>query len=89
MIEIKRIFAFFIGVFMKVQKIKLSSYEVTWLVLDDNYLPIKPITEFIRYVNNVDKSPCTVKGYAYCMKLFWDYLAEKQLIWKTINLEGN
>ena len=33
---------------MKVQKIKLSSYDVTWIVLDDHHLPIKPITEFIR-----------------------------------------
>lgn len=71
---------------MKVQKIKLSSYDVTWIVLDDNHLPIKPITEFVRYLNNVDKSPCTVKSYAYCLKLFWDYLADKQLNWKTINL---
>ncbi|HRD70526.1 MAG TPA: hypothetical protein PK657_10310 [Legionella sp.] len=46
---------------MKVQKIKLSSYDVTWIVLDDNHLPIKPITEFVRYLNNVDKSPCTEK----------------------------
>ncbi|WP_058532969.1 site-specific integrase [Legionella saoudiensis] len=71
---------------MKVQKIKLSSYDVTWIVLDDNHLPIKPITEFVRYLNNVDKSPCTVKSYAYCLKLFWDYLADKELNWKIINL---
>ncbi|CAM3088523.1 hypothetical protein LEAN103870_16135 [Legionella anisa] len=31
---------------MEVQKINLSSFDVTWIVLDDNYLPIKPITEF-------------------------------------------
>jgi NADH dehydrogenase len=30
---------------MKVQKIKLSSYDVTWIILDDNHLPIKPILE--------------------------------------------
>jgi integrase/recombinase XerD len=71
---------------MKVQKIKLSSCDVTWIVLDDNHFPIKPITEFVRYLNNVDKSPCTVKSYTYCLKLFWDYLADKQLNWKTINL---
>lgn len=35
---------------MKVQKIKLSPYEYSWLVLDDNYLPIKPITDFIRLI---------------------------------------
>jgi len=28
---------------MKVQKIKLSSYDYSWLVLDNNHLPVKPI----------------------------------------------
>jgi len=69
---------------MTAQKIKLSFCDVTWLVLDDNHLPIKPITEFVRYLNNVDKSPCTVKSYTYCLKLFWDYLADKQLNWGSL-----
>lgn len=47
---------------MKVQKIKLSPYDVSWLVLDNNHLPI---TEFIRYLNNIDKSPFTVRSYAH------------------------
>lgn len=71
---------------MKVQKIKLNSYDYSWLVLDKNHLPIKPITEFIRYLNNIDKSPYTIKSYAYCMKLFWEYLTFNQLNWNTINL---
>lgn len=50
---------------MKVQKIKLSSCDVTWIVLDDNHLSIKPITKFFCYLNNLDRSPCTVKSYTY------------------------
>ncbi|AMP89856.1 tyrosine-type recombinase/integrase [Legionella pneumophila] len=73
---------------MKVQKIKLSSYDFSWLVLDNNYLPIKPITEFIRYLNNVDKSPFTVKSYAHHLKLFWEFLDSKQLDWAKINLSN-
>lgn len=71
---------------MKVQKIKLNAFDVSWLVLDNNHLPIKPITEFIRYLNNIDKSPYTVKSYAYCLKLFWEYLTLNQLNWYAINL---
>jgi integrase/recombinase XerD len=40
---------------MKVQKIKLNQFDYSWLVLDNNHLPIQPITEFIRYLNNIDK----------------------------------
>lgn len=71
---------------MKVQRIKLSAHEYSWLVLDNTYLPIKPITEFIRYLNNVDKSPCTIRSYAYHLKLFWEFIDEKQINWIEINL---
>ena len=71
---------------MKVQKIKLSPYEYSWLVLDNKHLPIKPITEFIRYLNNVDKSPFTVRSYAYHLKLYWEFLDSKQIDWVKVNL---
>ena len=71
---------------MKVQKIKLSPYEYSWLVLDNKHLPIKPITEFIRYLNNVDKSPFTVRSYAYHLKLYWEFLDYKQIDWVKVNL---
>lgn len=73
---------------MKVQKIRLSPYDVSWLVLDDNHLPIKPIMEFIRYLNNIDKSPFTVRSYAHHLKLFWEYLEIKQISWTVINLSS-
>lgn len=31
---------------MKVQKIKLNQFDYSWLVLDNNHLPIKPITDY-------------------------------------------
>ena len=56
------------------------------MVLDDNHLRIKPITEFIRYLNNIDKSPFTVRSYAHHLKLFREYLDTKQILWTAINL---
>lgn len=44
---------------MKVQKVTISPYDESWIVLDNNYEPVTPITEFIKYLRNVDKSPCT------------------------------
>jgi len=35
---------------MKVQKVFINPYEECWLVLDDEYKAIKPITEFIKYL---------------------------------------
>lgn len=79
-------FIVIVGAIMKVQKIKLSPYAYSWLVLDDKHLPIKPITEFIRYLNNINKSPFTVRSYAYHLKIYWEFLDSKQLDWMKINL---
>lgn len=65
-----------------------TNYQYTWLVLDNNHLPVKPITEFIRYLNNVDKSPFTVRSYAYHLKLYWEFLELKQFDWVKINLSN-
>lgn len=71
---------------MKVQKVYVSQYEYCWIVLDNNYEPIKPIVEFIKFLRNVDKSPCTLKNYAHSLKLYWDFLLSKDINWKEINV---
>jgi integrase/recombinase XerD len=72
---------------MKIQRVNLGQDLYTWLVLDDNYLPIKPITSFIEYLNNTEKSPNTVRSYTNHLKLFWDFLSiNNNKDWKTLKL---
>jgi site-specific recombinase XerD len=71
---------------MKVQKVFINPYEECWLVLDDEYQAIKPITEFIKYLRNVDKSPYTIKSYAHSLKLYWEFLAYNEIDWIQINI---
>lgn len=59
---------------MKVQRIK--------------FLPIEPITNFIRYLNNIDKSSHTIRAYANHLKLFWEYLSLAGYEWKTITIDS-
>lgn len=73
---------------MKVQRAKVGSNQYTWLVLGDNYLPIEPIHQFIIYLENIDRSPYTIRSYAYHLKLFWQYLDKISLSWKTIKLDA-
>lgn len=41
---------------MKVQKLSLGAHCYTWLVVGDDYLPIKPIADFLRYLTNLESS---------------------------------
>jgi site-specific recombinase XerD len=73
---------------MKVQRILLAPNNYTWIVLDDKFKPIEPITSFIKYLNNTDKSTHTVRAYANHLKLFWEYLNANSYDWRSIKLDS-
>ncbi|GAA6619758.1 tyrosine-type recombinase/integrase [Scytonema sp. NUACC26] len=72
---------------MKVQKIRLpNSDRVTWTVLGDDYLPIRPVEQFISYLESIERSPNTIRAYAYHLKLFWEFLRDNCLEWTQIQI---
>ena len=73
---------------MKVQKaVDEQTQKASWLVIGDDFMPIAPIQDYLAYLGNVGRSPNTVRTYAYHLKLYWEYLAEKRISWTEINLE--
>lgn len=73
---------------MKVQKgIVPESNRQCWIVLDDDYLPVEPIQKYLNYLDNLERSPNTISAYAHDLKLYWEFLQDKQFDWKTINME--
>ncbi|MBW4571703.1 MAG: site-specific integrase [Tolypothrix carrinoi HA7290-LM1] len=73
---------------MKVQKIRTPySDRVSWLVLDEDYLPIEPIQRYLRYLESIERSPNTIRAYAGHLKLFWEFLASSGFDWKDISLD--
>jgi integrase/recombinase XerD len=64
---------------MKVQKGQLNNGKTIWLVLDDNYLPVEPISKYLRYLDSLERSPNTISGYARNLKLYFEYLKENSL----------
>ncbi len=74
---------------MKTQRVRIpDSDRVTWLVLDDNYLPVQPIQSYLRYLENIERSPNTVHAYAGHLKLYWEFLQDFHLNWAEVTLEN-
>ena len=72
---------------MKTQRaIVPETNRETWMVLDDDYLPVKPVEDFLAYCDNIERSPNTVKMYAHHLKLYWEYLQDAQLDWSSANV---
>src|SRR5260370_12335240 len=72
---------------MKVQRFRFTdSHRSSWMVLDDEYLPVRPILVFLKFLEDVGRSPYTVRATAYNLKLFWEFLLDEQLDWKNIDV---
>ena len=72
---------------VKVQRVRVpASDQVSWLVLGDDFLPIGSIQEFLVYLENIERSPNTIRSYAHHLCLYWQYVQEYHLDWTTIGL---
>lgn len=70
---------------MKLQKGWLPNISKTiWMVLDDDFLPIEPIGEYLHYLDNLERSPNTIVSYARNLKIYWEFLQENHYDWKEI-----
>lgn len=56
------------------------------LVLDSNYLPIKPVMAYLYYLENIERSPNTIKAYGRNLKLYWEFLEFKKINWQEVKL---
>jgi integrase len=72
---------------MKLQRIILSDNQPAWLVIDSEFKPVLPVTEFIRYLVNTEKSPNTIYSYANHLRLYWQFLKNHHLDWLAITIE--
>ncbi|HCQ6371262.1 TPA: tyrosine-type recombinase/integrase [Clostridioides difficile] len=71
---------------MKVQEVKLDNNQRRYLLLDNNGLPIIPVARYLKYIDNSEKSFNTQKTYAYSLKLYFEYLEEINVDYRTVNI---
>jgi integrase len=68
---------------MKVQTVELSPGRTSWMLLDDKYLPIEPIEDYIKTMEG-DASPNTVKNYIRHLAIYWNFLDQLGLDWRVV-----
>jgi integrase/recombinase XerD len=72
---------------MKVQRVRLpNTDQVRWIVLGDDFVPLQPIHSYLTFLDNLDRSPNTIRATAYHLKLFWQYLQDEHLCWTAIDV---
>lgn len=72
---------------MKVQRVRLPNMnQIRWIVLDDEFIPIQPICSYLTFLDDLDRSPNTIRATAHHLKLFWEYLRDEHLCWTEMNV---
>ena len=79
---------------MKVQRIQVArpnngdlvngDPKISWMVIGDDWLPVKPVREYLIYLETAERSPDTVRAYAYHLMLLFQFLRYKNLDWKAV-----
>lgn len=74
---------------MKVQRILIpETKRIGWMVLDNDLVPVEPICDFLSYMDNIGRSPYTIRSYAYHLKQYWDFVHDNKLDWTNIKLSN-
>ena len=72
---------------MKVQRIRSSNTNrSSWIVLGDDYLPVKPIVVFLKFMEDLGRSPNTIRATSHHLKLFWEFLRDESLDWQDVDI---
>jgi integrase/recombinase XerD len=64
-----------------------SSGAESWTVVGLDRVPVGPVESYLAWLANVGRSPNTVRAYAHDLKLFWTFLADRELGWDAVTLE--
>ena len=59
----------------------------SWTVVGDDDRPGAPVERYQAYLTGIERSPNTVKAYAHDLKDWFDFLAGRELDWRSAGLE--
>lgn len=71
---------------MRVQRV-LSDQAVSWTVLGPDHLPIDPVERYLAHLAAIQRSPNSIRAYAFDLRDFFTYCAQTGLDWQRMTLE--
>ena len=58
-----------------------------WTVLDETLAVVDPVDEFLAHLTAIERSPGTVRSYAFDLRDYFDFLGAHRIDWRTVRLE--
>ena len=70
-----------------VQHLVLPDGSDSWTVLDPAFDVVAPAERFLAHLSVIDRSPGTVRSYAYDLRDYFAFLDQAGVSWRTVRLE--
>lgn len=71
---------------MKVQVINTPKGK-RYVLLDDQYKPIDVVNKYLKFLDNLGKSPNTQRTYAYDLLLYCQFMQKKEISKIKFNIQ--
>ncbi len=60
---------------------------VSWTVVDEHFEPVGPAEAYLAHLEAIERSPNTCRAYAGSLKLWFEYLAGRDVAWDGVHLD--
>ena len=74
---------------MRVQKVIMPvTGAESWTVLAEDWEPVAAAEQYLAYLSAIERSPGTVRAYAFGLKLWFEFLAARALDWDRVGVDA-
>jgi len=71
----------------EVRRVSMPTSGVeSWTVVGPDLRLVGVVDEFLAWLTQIERSPNTVEAYARDLKLFWSFLASRELAWEQVTV---
>jgi site-specific recombinase XerD len=73
---------------MRVQRVAApDGGPESWTVVDETFAVVDPVDEFLAHLTVIERSPGTVRSYAFDLRDYFEFLSAHGIEWRTVRLE--
>lgn len=58
----------------------------SWTLIGPDLRPVGVVDEYLAWLTHNERSPNTVQAYAFDLKIFWEFLLDRDLVWSAIGV---
>lgn len=73
---------------MRVQRVMAPDGGTeSWTVVDEAFAVVDPVDQFLAHLTAIERSPGTVRSYAFDLRDYFEFLFAHEIDWRTARLE--